>query len=202
MLVKNFMTPNPVVVKPEDGVKFTFNLLKRNRFRQAPVVKDGKLLGMVTDRDLRGAIAEENHVVVADVMSSSPVTISEDATVEGAAKIIRNCKFNALPVVSRKDELVGIISVTDIIDGLLKLLGFHHDPVRVQVKIPEGIDIYEVLKVLKVCSERVVSFSSSGESYDTFYFWLIGCDFDKLDRKLKEKKLNIKVSYPADSKYD
>ena len=194
MLVKNCMTPNPVTVNPEDDVNVTFRKFKERKFRQAPVVQDGKLIGMVTDRDLRIAIAQENYLVVADVMSSNPVTISEDATVEAAAKIIRNCKFNALPVVSKRDELVGIITVTDILDGLLNLLGFHSNPVRVEVKIPKGVDLYEVLKVLKVCSDKVVSFSASEKSRDTFYFWLIGCDFDKVGRKLKESKLNVKVT--------
>jgi len=194
MLVKSCMTPNPVTVKPEDDVNVTFRMFKERKFRQAPVVQDGKLIGMVTDRDLRIAIAQENYLVVADVMSSNPVTISEDATVEAAAKIIRNCKFNALPVVSKRDELVGIITVTDILDGLLKLLGFHNDPMRVEVRIPEGVDLNEVLKLLKSCSDKIVSFSASGKSHDTFYFWLIGCDFDKVGRKLKESKLNVKVT--------
>ncbi len=54
--------------------------------------------------------------------------------------------------------------------------------------------------VLKECSERVVSFSSSEESYDTFYFWLIGFDFDKLDRKLEKYRLDIDVIKSEGSK--
>ena len=165
------------------------------------MVKDGKLVGIITDRDLRVTITlDEDHLIVADVMSSNPVTISEDATVEEAAQMIRNRKFNALPVLSKRGELVGIITVTDILDGLLNLLGFHQSPVRVRVKIAEGVDVYKVHKVLKECSERVVSFSSSEESYDTFYFWLIGCGFDKLDRKLEEYRLDVDVTYSEGSK--
>ena len=52
MIVKKYMTPNPVTVTPEDDVRATFNLLFEHGFRQAPVVKDGKLVGIVTDRDL------------------------------------------------------------------------------------------------------------------------------------------------------
>jgi acetoin utilization protein AcuB len=128
-------------------------------------------------------------------MSSDPVTVMEDATLEEAARIIRNRKFNALPVVSRGGELVGIITVTDILDGLLNLLRFHEEPTRVQVKIPEGISLVDVIKVFQVCSEKVLSFSSSRESNNTYYFWVIGCDFNKLDRKLKESKLNVAVNY-------
>lgn len=196
MLVKNCMTPDPITVRPEDGVNRTLDLLRKNRIRQAPVVKDGKLVGIVTDGDLRSAVLRQGITTIGDAMSSPPITISEDATLEGAAKMIRDFKFNALPVLSRRGELVGIITVTDVLDGLLKLLGFHEEPVRVMVKIPEGVDVYEILKVLKVCSDRIVSFSSSTECYDTFYFWLIGCDFDRLDRKLREKRLNVTINYP------
>lgn len=201
MFVKDRMTPNPINVGPEEDVKNVFSLLNKHGFRQVPVVKDGKLVGIITDRDLRVTITlDEDHLIVADVMSSNPVTISEHATVEEAAQMIRNLKFNSLPVLSKRGELVGIITVTDILDGLLNLLGFHQSPVRVRVKIAEGVDVYKVHKVLKECSERVVSFSSSEEIYDTFYFWLIGCDFDKLDRKLEEYRLDVDVTYSEGSK--
>jgi acetoin utilization protein AcuB len=201
MLVKDCMTPNPITVTSDEDVKNTFNLLNMNAIRQVPVVKNGKLVGIVTDRDLRVAVTRENHPVVGDVMSSDPVTVSEDSTIEEAARIIRDHKFNALPVLSKRGELVGIITVTDILNGLLNLLGFHINPVRVRVQIGEGVDLYNVHKVLKECSDRVVSFSSSEEGYDIFYFWLIGCDFDKLDRKLDEGKLDIDVTYFEGSKF-
>jgi CBS-domain-containing membrane protein len=194
MLVKNCMTLCPLSVPPEADVKVTFNLLKERGFRQAPVVKDGRLIGIVTDRDLRVALTQPN-LTVGDIMSSNPVTILEDATVEEAARIIRNRKFNALPVVSKRGELVGIITVTDILDGLLNLLRFRDEPIRVQVKIPEHVSLSEVIKVLQVSSEKVLSFSSSRESNDTFYFWLISCDFDKVDRKFKERRLNASVTH-------
>jgi acetoin utilization protein AcuB len=188
------MTPNPVTVTPEENVKATFNLLKKHSIRQIPVVKDGRLIGIVTDRDLRVALLRPN-ITVGDIMSSNPVTIIEDAPLEEAARIVCNRKFNALPVVSKGGELVGIITVTDVLDGLLNLLGFHEEPVRVKVKMSEGVNLYDVIKALQVSSEKVLSFSSSRESSDTFYFWVIGCDFDKLDRKLRESKLNIDVTH-------
>ena len=194
MLVKDCMTPNPATVTPKEDAKSTFQFLKKNGFRQAPVVKDGTLTGIVTDRDLRVALMQPN-LTVGDVMSFNPVTILEDTTVEEAARMIRNRKFNALPVVSKRGELVGIITVTDILDGLLNLLRFHDEPTRVQVRIPEHVSLSDVIKVLQVSSEKVLSFSSSRESNDIFYFWLIGCDFDKVDRKLKEKRLSASVTH-------
>ena len=195
MIVKNCMTSNPVTVIPEEDVKNTSHLLQKYRIRQTPVVKDGRLVGIVTDRDLRMVFIRPN-LTVNDVMSSSPVTVIEDAPVEEAARIICNRKFNALPVVSKTGELVGIITVTDILDNLIHFLGFHEEPFRVEVKVSEGVNLYGVIKVLQGNTEKVVSFSLSRERGVTFYFWVIGCDFDKLDRKLQEKKLDVAVNYP------
>lgn len=124
MIVKKFMTPNPVTVSPDENVNDAFHILLEHRFRQAPVVEDGKLIGIVTDRDLRTALFQtylESDLTVGDVMRAGPVTTSEDANVKEAAQIMCESKFNALPVVSRAGDLVGIITTTDILRGLLKL---------------------------------------------------------------------------------
>lgn len=135
MIVKNHMTPNPAAITPKEDAKVAFHLLKKYGFRQFPVVKDGKLIGMVTDRDLRPALRELD-LRVDDVMTSNPITILEDATVEEAARIISDRKFNALPVVSKAGELVGIITVTDILKSFL-------NPFRFGVDVnTEGGDLY------------------------------------------------------------
>jgi acetoin utilization protein AcuB len=124
MTVKKFMTPDPVTISPDENVNDAFHILLEHRFRQAPVVEDGKLIGIVTDRDLRTALFQtyvESDLTVGDVMRAGPVTTSEDANIEEAAKIMCECKFNSLPVVSRTGDLVGIITTTDILKGLLKL---------------------------------------------------------------------------------
>jgi len=118
------MTTNPVTVSPEESINDAFHLLLQHRFRQAPVVEDGKLIGIVTDRDLRMAIFQtyvESSLTVRDVMRFDPVTVSVDEKIEEAARIICDKKFNALPVVSISGDLMGIITTTDILRGVLKL---------------------------------------------------------------------------------
>lgn len=123
MLVRQWMTPNPITVKPEEDVKSAYSLLRQRGFRQFPVVKDGNVMGMVTDRDLRDAPGRLK--TVDEVMSYDPVTVSADTELEEAARIIHNRKISALLVISQKNELVGIMTVTDILDGLLYLLESH-----------------------------------------------------------------------------
>jgi acetoin utilization protein AcuB len=124
MLIKDLMTLNPVSLSPDENINGAFQTLLKHHFRQAPVVENGKLIGIVTDRDLRMAIVQtyvESSLNVRDVMRFDPVTISDDAEVEKAARIICEKKFNALPVVSSTGDLVGIITTSDILKCILNL---------------------------------------------------------------------------------
>jgi acetoin utilization protein AcuB len=124
MIVRKFMTSDPLTISPDENVNDAFHLLLEHCVRQAPVVEDGKLIGIVTDRDLRTALFQtyvESDLTVGDVMRAGPVTISDDADIKEAARIICEHKFNALPVVSTTGDLVGIITTTDILRGVLKL---------------------------------------------------------------------------------
>ena len=67
MLVKDFMTPNPVTVTPDKMANETLDLMRSLNFRQCPVVEDGKLVGIVTDRDIRAS--RESGVKVGDIMA-------------------------------------------------------------------------------------------------------------------------------------
>ena len=125
MLIKNFMTQNPVILSPEEDIKVAFNLLSDKHVRQAPVLEDGTLIGIVTDRDLRMAIVQDlktPNLTVSNVMTPNPKTVSEDEPLQSAANIIAENKFNALPVVSPDGRLVGIITTTDILLGLLNTI--------------------------------------------------------------------------------
>jgi len=125
MLVKDCMTRNPVTFSPDEDVRVAFGRLTDLKIRQAPVVENGKLAGIVTDRDLRLAVVEtlsEPGLKVASVMTPDPVTVKEGATLRDAANLISKNKFNALPVLSPSGELVGVLTTTDILNGLVKAL--------------------------------------------------------------------------------
>ena len=125
MLVKDFMTRAPETVSPDDDLRVVFNMLSDKRIRQAPVVEDKKLVGMVTDRDLRMALvqhAAEPHLTVKSIMTPEPVTVSEDISLEEAGGILTGHKFNAAPVLSSQGELTGILTTTDILRGLLHII--------------------------------------------------------------------------------
>ena len=122
MLVKDFMTSNPMTVAPGDDIKVVFSEFLDNEIRQAPVAELEKLVGIVTDRDLRMALIENKStpaLTVNSVMTKDPVSVTEDTTIENAARIIIEKKYNALPVVNNENQLTGILTTTDIIKGFI-----------------------------------------------------------------------------------
>lgn len=133
MLVKNWMKRNPITVEPEVGVKAAFHLLKKHHIRQLPVLKDGLLIGIVTDRDFRrpetnGGIAYrdeayrlEDRFKVGDIMQTEVLNVTEDTPIEEAAGLLLKHKINSLPVISRDGKLIGIITTSDILGAFIWL---------------------------------------------------------------------------------
>jgi acetoin utilization protein AcuB len=120
------------VVRPHDPIDHARALCERHRVNQLPVVADGELVGIVTDRDLRDAfpsvMAEaadpvEAHRITAilpveEIMTRGVVTVGESDGIEVAASIMRRERIGALPVV-RDGRLVGIVTRSDLLDALL-----------------------------------------------------------------------------------
>ncbi|WP_295404206.1 CBS domain-containing protein [Meiothermus sp.] len=126
------MTPNPQVVGPDVPVPEAARMMKQGGFRRLPVVKDGRLVGIVTDRDLKEAmpsdasslsIWELNYLIsklpVGEVMSKDPITIGENMPLQAAAKLMLEHKIGGLPVV-QEGRLVGIVTVSDVLRAYLE----------------------------------------------------------------------------------
>ena len=112
MLVKDRMTPNPVTITPDTSFPDAFRIIREKRIRHLPVVdKKGKLIGIVAQTDLLHAspssattltVFEINYLLanlhIQEVMSSPPITVSEDAPLEEAARVMVEKKISCLPV--------------------------------------------------------------------------------------------------------
>ena len=143
MLVGERMTHPVIFVGLDTPVQDALQLMKRERIRRAPVVKDGKLVGIISDKDLLNAsptkatslsIWEINYLVskikVDEVMTSDVITVAEDTPIEEAARILADNKIGGLPVM-RDSAVVGIITETDLFRILLELMGAREMGVRV-----------------------------------------------------------------------
>ena len=134
MLVQDKMTPRPIVVSPHIPAADALNMMKDGRFRRLPVVQGSKLVGIVTDRDLREAASA--NAAVGDIMHKQPLTIQATDRLETAALMMRNNKVGALPVMQDK-TLVGIITESDIFDTFLDMMGIRGPGRRLQLTLPD-----------------------------------------------------------------
>ena len=119
MLVKDVMTSAVVTAEPASTIGAAARLLHEGRFRHLPVVANGRLVGIVSDRDLTAA----SLPTVGDIMHSHVITTSPGTPIEAAASLLAENKIGALPVVDAStDTLVGIISQTDLFVVLARLM--------------------------------------------------------------------------------
>ena len=118
MVVQDWMTEQVEIVGPEDRTATVREKLRSRRVRQFPVVSGGFLIGIITDRDLRGQL--DPHAKVAAVTTPAPVTTTRYTPVEKAAAVMRARKIGALPVVEG-EKLVGIVSESDLLAALVEL---------------------------------------------------------------------------------
>lgn len=138
MLVRYHMSSRVVSVEPKQPLDEARHLLEANGVRQLPVVHDGLLVGIITDRDLRSADADAE--LVEEVMTRDPITIESARSVDEAARVLRRCKVNALPVVDG-DSLEGMLSTSDVLDAFVLLSGVAEPTYRLVIEAPGGADI-------------------------------------------------------------
>lgn len=193
MLVKDYMTLHPRTVTSEDSAQDISEKMKTLNYRQFPVVEEGKLVGIVTETDIAVALSDKNNIKVKDVMVTDPFTIMEDASIENASEIIRIKSFNSLPVVSENNELLGIITVTDILDALRTTFSFNDKPIKLEVNLSGELDHFDVLHLIQNNSEKVISFSSSPMNRQVSYFWVVDCDLERVDKVLRKNNCTMSV---------
>ena len=134
MLVEDAMTSSVVTLAPEQTLRDAINLLRSNRIRHLPVVEATKLVGIVTDRDVKRAtpsvlsgVAREEYdnallaIRVAQFMTREPITVTRKSGLKAAVEILIERKVGALPVVD-DGHLVGILSELDILRVAYDLL--------------------------------------------------------------------------------
>ena len=122
MLVGNRMTKDPITVEPDDLLSRASHKMQAGGFRRLPVVSDAKLVGIVTERDLREHRGHLEHMKVNGVMTESPSTVTPETTLEEAAGIMLERQIGGLPVV-HEDRLVGIITASDVMRAFLDVMG-------------------------------------------------------------------------------
>jgi acetoin utilization protein AcuB len=142
MLVSEWMTRKVLTVEVFDSIGLARRLMVKNRVNQLPVLDDGKLVGIVTDRDIRDAYPTSMVIdrareidqfaetyTVEEVMSHNVLTVQPDTPLVTAVKLLRRHRIGSLPVVA-SGRLVGIVTRSDILDFVLKGKTLKQSPER------------------------------------------------------------------------
>jgi acetoin utilization protein AcuB len=118
------MTENPFCATPEDLLDAVAAAMQRGRFRHVPVVaSDRRVLGVVSDRDLREQKGYWSSTKVSAVLSEPAVAVRPEDPIEDAAQTMLERKIGALPVVDREQRVVGIVTTTDLLRAMLDSIG-------------------------------------------------------------------------------
>lgn len=127
-LVSRWMSKHVYTVKPEDAIIDAVELMRIHRIRHIPVLERGRLVGIISDRDVRHALPARRgskgtsddsgtalfETRISELMTRHPITVEPQATIREAAEIVCREKIGALPVVS-DGLLVGIVSAEDLL---------------------------------------------------------------------------------------
>lgn len=142
MLVRDIMRSPVVGVSPGTTLEDAYRTMREKAFRHLPVMEGERLVGVVTDRDLRLATSALAPVpfpadcAVSEIMCREPLTANADDAVEDAARVMRERKIGCLPVVD-DGRVIGIITGIDLLDALIRMTGVDKPSGRLEVYLPD-----------------------------------------------------------------
>ncbi|MBM4326488.1 MAG: CBS domain-containing protein [Deltaproteobacteria bacterium] len=220
MLVKDWMSKNVVTVDVNDTMQRAINLMMDHRISMAPVMDQGKLVGILTDRDLRRAAPSD--VAVMDVrqilyhitrltceaiMSRNPITVPFDFTMEEAAETLLRNNISGAPVLDKTGAIVGIITKNDMFKAFIALTGLRKRGVQFGFLLEDRPgSIKEVTDIIRKHRARLVSILSSYENapegFRHVYVRAFHIDRNSLPVLEQELKEKAKLLYMVDHRED
>ncbi|MCL5124066.1 MAG: CBS and ACT domain-containing protein [Deltaproteobacteria bacterium] len=216
MLVKDWMSVNVVTVNTNDSMQHAINLLIENDISMMPVLEDGQLVGVVTDRDLKRASPSDavmldiqrilyllSKLEVGAIMSRYPITLPVDLTVEEAAEILLKNKISGAPVLDESGKIRGVITKSDLFRAMISLTGLSHSGVQFGFVLEDRPgSIKEVTDIIRRYDARLISILSSyelaPEGYRNVYVRAFNVDREKLESLKEELKKQAKMLYMVD----
>ncbi|PIQ96053.1 MAG: hypothetical protein COV67_11625 [Nitrospinae bacterium CG11_big_fil_rev_8_21_14_0_20_56_8] len=164
MIVKEIMVTKPITIGKSDSLKKAQDLMVENSIRHLPVVEKSKLLGIITESDIRGAFIYQGNgenkevfqfnpakMLVIDYMTQNPLSVAPETNIEDAALMMYQNKIGGLPV-TQDGRLVGIISIMDMLGLLVDMMGILHSSSRVDVLIDKNQEAMD--RVEKIIAEQ------------------------------------------------
>ena len=215
MLVGNWMTKDVINVDVNDSMQDAARLIRKHKIKRLPVMENGKLVGIVTDRDLKRASASDvttleihellfliSEIKISDIMTKDPITIPLDYTIDEAAQILLEHKLSGAPVVDDEGQVAGVITQTDIFRVLVLFTGVKKAGIQFAFQLEDRPgSIKEVSDIMRNYGCLLVSILSGQDvqaGYRRVYIRVRDCDRERLEELKKELKAKSNVLYVMD----
>jgi acetoin utilization protein AcuB len=170
MLVRDIMQTHPVSATLETRLPHLLRLLQRRGFRHLPVVDSGKLVGIISDRDLKQSMISAasttegserdrllDELTAGQIMARAVVTVGPTIGVDEAARLMATRKISALPV-TEGDRLVGIVTETDVLQLFVRAMGVLEPSSRLDVILrDQTAGLGEVVRAVEEAGSRISS---------------------------------------------
>ncbi len=195
MLVGKRMSKNPVTVTPQDYLATAWEKMHTGGFRRLPVVENGKLIGIVTDRDVREHLRYLEQTKVNVAMTEKLLTVMPQTTLEEAAQLLIKHKVGGLPVVE-EGKLAGIITTSDILQAFLDVMGVTEEgAARIDLLLEgEGYNLTSASKTIADEGGEILGVGTYREKWEespVFYLRLRAADPNWIAGLLSEKGYKI-----------
>ncbi len=216
MLVKYWMKKAVVTLDVNDSMRDAISLMKEYQAPLLPVLKHGKLVGVITDRDLKRASASDatsldihelvyliSKIKAGDIMTKNPVSVPPDFTLEETADILLKNKISGAPVVDNEGRILGTISQADLFRALISLSGFERRGIQLAMRIEDSPgSIKEATDIIRHLGGRLVSILTSHErapeGYRHLYVRFYGVDRSKTQQLMEELRKKVPILYMVD----
>ena len=208
MLVKRWMSKQVISIDSNDSMNDAMDLLKEHDIKMLPVMEKGKLVGIVTDRDLKKASASDatsldihellyliSKIKIKEIMTKNPITVPEDYTVEETAEVLLKHKISGVPVVDPYGDIVGTITQNDVFRIIISLTGVERKGIQFGLEVEDRPgSIKEIADIIRQYGGRMASILTSydmaPEGFRRMYIRMYGIDrfkINKLKESLREK---------------
>ena len=213
MLVKEWMAKDPIVIDENTSIMKATQIMKEHGIRRIPVVRDGRLIGIISDRDIKEAAPSKatsldvhelyyllSEIKVKDIMTPDPITLKENDSVEKAAVIMLENRISGIPIVDEDYHVIGVITQTDVFKVMISITGAYKSPIQIAFEMEDSPgSLNKLLNLIREQGGRIVSVLTSHENMPEgkreVYVRLKDMSDDELNKLVENLKREFKILF-------
>jgi acetoin utilization protein AcuB len=219
MLVKDWMSGTVISIEASAPVSEAIDLLTKNIISMLPVVRKGRLVGVISDTDLKPYTSHPpgftistsepslllSEIKVQDIMSKPAITVPTDYTVEETARVLSTNRISGVVVVDENNQIAGVMSQTDVNRVMVNVTGLQMGGIVFGLRLGEVQgSIKEITDIFRSYGGRIASILTSSErvakGYRNVHIRIRGLDRRTLPQLKEELKKKAPLLYVVDSR--